>query len=86
MTTQDSRERWIANLHQMGSEDDVNAVLKRTAWVQVVEPLMKPEAVAAYRESLQGQGTSAVHELLEGMGMSTDAKVSWQPVVMEQLI
>ena len=86
MTTQDSRERWIANLHQMGSEDDVNAVLKRTAWVQGVEPLMKPEAVAAYRESLQGQGTSAVHELLEGMGMSTDAKVSWQPVVMEQLI
>lgn len=80
MTTQDSRERWTANLLQMGSVDDVNAVLKRTAWIEVAQSVMKSEAVQAYRMSLQDQGTAAINELLQGLGMSTHTSVTWKPL------
>ena len=80
ITTQDSREQWMLNLRQMGSEDDVNAVLKRTAWVEVPRSIMKHEAVEAHRKSLQDSGTTAILDLLKGMGLSAESAVQWEPV------
>ena len=79
VTTQDSLEIWTQTLHTMGSDDDVNAVLKRCAWVAVKKSIMKPEAVNQYKQTVQDMGTEAVHVLLKSLGLPTVPKVAWKP-------